>query len=100
MDGWSRPPKLAVVVPPEREPGWADAALWCVLLEAWGFPADRVALGAPIPPGVTTLIVPGAAGELPATGPTTTVLVAGSSGGDSSPDGDDVVAFAPATKMP
>jgi hypothetical protein len=94
VDGWSMPPKLAVVVPPEREPGWADAALWCVLLEAWGFHADRVALGAPIPPGVTTLVVPGAAGEPPATGPTTTVLVAGSSGGDSSPAGD-VVAFGP-----
>jgi hypothetical protein len=77
-DGWSTPPRSAVVVPDEGEPRWCDAAAWCVLLEAWGFPADHVPAGAAAPPDVTTLIVPTAASTAASPpGSRATVLLAG-----------------------
>ncbi len=42
--GWRVAPRVAVLFPPEGSPGWADAAFWAALLEAWGVPADRLPL--------------------------------------------------------
>jgi hypothetical protein len=81
QDGWSTPPRLAVVVPAEGRPGWRDAAAWCVLLEAWGFPADHLPAGAPVPLEVTTLIAPeGVEEEARPPGPGATVLAVGGGG--------------------
>jgi len=43
LPGWSVAPRLGIVVPPEGAPGWTDAAWWAVQLEAWGYPAERLA---------------------------------------------------------
>ena len=55
--GWRVAPRIGVVLPPERAPGWTDAAWWCALLEGWGFPAVHLRPGDP-PDGCTTLVVP------------------------------------------
>jgi hypothetical protein len=80
QDCWSTAPRVAVVVPAEGHPGWHDAATWCVLLEAWGFPAEQLPAGAAVPPEVTTLIVPAGAGEPRPLGSRTTVLDVGGDG--------------------
>jgi hypothetical protein len=62
MPGWGLAPRLGIVVPSEGTPGWQDAAWWAVLLEAWGYPAER--LGGPVDAvggALTTLVVPAAA---------------------------------------
>ena len=62
LAGWDVAPRLGVVVPPEGAPGWSDAAWWAVLLEAWGWPAERLAGPADAADGaLTTLVVPVAA---------------------------------------
>ena len=53
---WAREPRIGVVVPPEHDPAWPAAARWCALLEAWGFPFERV--GSAPPEGFTTLLTP------------------------------------------
>jgi hypothetical protein len=68
FDGWGRAPRVAVFLPPEAAPGWADAAFWFALLEAWGIPAEPIEAGRigrdhaptsePGPSGPTTVIVP------------------------------------------
>jgi len=62
MPGWGLAPRLGIVVPSEGTPGWQDAAWWAVLLEAWGYPAER--LGGPVDAvdgALTTLVVAAAA---------------------------------------
>lgn len=61
LDGWERSPRLGVVVPRDGAPGWMDAALWCTLLEAWGFPFDRLAPDEVRDAGSSTLVLPGPA---------------------------------------
>ncbi len=62
LSGWEVAPRLGIVVPPEGEPGWPDAAWWAVLVEAWGYRAERVTRPADAPGGgFTTLVVPAAA---------------------------------------
>ena len=62
MPGWGLAPRLGIVVPPEGTRGWQDAAWWAVLLEAWGYPAERlVGPVAAVGGGLTTLVVPAAA---------------------------------------
>ncbi len=39
--GWQAAPRVALVLPEEGGPGWADAAYWAAQLEAWGIPATR-----------------------------------------------------------
>ena len=60
LEGWSRAPKVGVVLPDRRDPGWIDAAFWCALLEAWGFRAERIGPRDAATGGCTTLIVPAA----------------------------------------
>lgn len=62
LPGWEIAPRLGIVVPPDGAPGWPDAAWWAVLLESWGYPAERLrgpadALGG----AFTTLVVSAAA---------------------------------------
>ena len=58
LPGWSVAPRLGVVVPPEGSPGWTDTAWWAVLLEAWGYPAER--LGRPDEADAATHVDPAA----------------------------------------
>jgi hypothetical protein len=44
-------------VPPEGSPAWSRAALWCVLLNAWGIPFEQVSEERPAD-GYTTLLRP------------------------------------------
>lgn len=61
LAGWDVAPRIGIVVPAEGTPGWTDGAWWATLLEAWGWPAER--LGAPdgARRDVTTWIAPAAA---------------------------------------
>ena len=43
LPGWRVAPRLGIALPAEGEPGWTDAAWWAVQLEAWGYPAGRMA---------------------------------------------------------
>jgi hypothetical protein len=56
-------PRVAVLLPEEKQPGWTDAAFWAALLEAWGVPAEHLPVR--ISPeqleGRTTVVVPAAA---------------------------------------
>jgi hypothetical protein len=42
LEGWSTTPNVGVAVPEEGAPGWADAAFWFALLQAWGVPVVAV----------------------------------------------------------
>ncbi|MGZ8623787.1 MAG: hypothetical protein ACXWYQ_06445 [Actinomycetota bacterium] len=53
---WTREPRVAVVLPPERDPSWSAGARWCALLEAWGFPFEIT--GHEAPERWTTLLTP------------------------------------------
>jgi hypothetical protein len=57
---WFVAPLVGVVLPEEGSSGWADAALWFALLEAWGVPAEAPAPGDVAARPWTTLIVPAA----------------------------------------
>ena len=58
LEGWSRAPKLGVLVPEEHGAGWIDAAFWCALMDAWGFRAERVGPRDAGGGGCSTLVVP------------------------------------------
>ncbi len=58
LEGWSHAPAVGVLTPRASEPGWIDAAFWCTLLEAWGFPARTVAPGEMAAAACSTLVVP------------------------------------------
>lgn len=60
FDGWSTPPGVGIVVPDEGSAGWVDAAFWCALLEAWGFPVDHLSPDDAVSASCTTLVVPAA----------------------------------------
>jgi len=62
LSGWEVAPRLGILVPCEDAPGWQDAAWWAVLLEAWGYPAERLGGQVDAVAGaLTTLVVPAAA---------------------------------------
>lgn len=59
--GWDLTPCLGVVVPDQGSPGWIDAVFWCAILEAWGFPFERIEPRALARARCTTLVLPGPA---------------------------------------
>jgi hypothetical protein len=63
LPGWRAVPRAAVLCPEEGRPGWADAAFWAALLEAWGVPADHLPLRISTEDlaGCTTVVIPAAA---------------------------------------
>ncbi len=61
LKGWRISPRVGVLLPADGTPGWADAAFWCALLEAWGIPADVVRFPGAEIEGFTTLVAPAAA---------------------------------------
>src|ERR671937_42026 len=61
MHGWSAVPRVGVVVPDRSSAGWADAAWWCALLEAWGIAFETTSTDAVSSTRWTTLVVPVAA---------------------------------------
>lgn len=72
-------PRVGVRTPPEGALGWTDAAWWCALLEAWGFPASRLNPDEPAD-GYTTLVVPASLLDAVAPPVGATLLVAGDAG--------------------
>jgi peptidoglycan/xylan/chitin deacetylase (PgdA/CDA1 family) len=60
LDGWTDAPVVGVVVPDEGAPGWADAAFWSALLQAWGVPSSATNGREPVARPWTTLVVPSA----------------------------------------
>jgi len=63
LDGWRTSPRVAVLIPEEGAPGWADAAFWWAQLEAWGIPANLLSVGAMVEDleGRSTVVAPAAA---------------------------------------
>ncbi len=61
LAGWSVAPLVGVVLPDDATPGWADAAFWVALLEAWGVPTEPSSPGDLAPRRWTTVVVPAAA---------------------------------------
>jgi peptidoglycan/xylan/chitin deacetylase (PgdA/CDA1 family) len=58
LEGWSRAPKVGVMLPDEHDAGWIDAAFWCALIDAWGFRAGRISPHEVTAAGCTTLVLP------------------------------------------
>jgi len=97
LPAWSDAPDVGVVVPTDGSPGWADAAFWFALLEAWGVPVVAVAPSDVTERHWSTLVAPGwIAGELPGSD-ATSIVVAGASGSAADAVGDTahVVRFEP-----
>lgn len=97
LPGWTVAPRLGLVMPAGRAPGWFDAAFWAAQLDAWGLRAERFGPKAPAAAlaRCTTLIVPSAAIDpglaeslRSARGARTTLLVAGPAPGMAL-DGED-----------
>jgi hypothetical protein len=81
LEGWSRAPKLGVLLPDPKHTGWIEGAFWCGMLDAWGFRAERISPHEVETADCTTLIVPVATvqgallGRLRELDPSTIVLV-------------------------